>query len=280
MTDSGAGIVPVTLQLGGRAFHADLGAGHELALALDFDGAQPRWFGAATASSSACAGEGFTGRVATGASCNCSTVTLTPHCDGTHTECAGHLTREPLAARGVVPLAPVPALLLSVTPVAAAGCGEGSRPAPLPGDRLVTAAALAAAWPQRLPFEPRALVIRTLPNPPAKRTRDYRAEPAAFLSLPAAELLVARGIEHLVLDLPSADRAADAGLLSAHRAFFGLPAGSTALAAVARPQCTITELAYVDDTIADGCYLLMLQVPALGGDALPSRPILYPVRAA
>ena len=29
------------------------------------------------------------------------------------------------------------------------------------------------------------------------------------------------------------------------------------------------------DTLADGAYLLELQVPALGGDAVPSRPLLY-----
>ena len=61
--------------------------------------------------------------------------------------------------------------------------------------------------------------------------------------------------------------------------FFGLPAGSVALAAVGRPQCTITELAFIDDAVADGSYLLSLQLPALGGDALPSRPLLYPVRS-
>jgi kynurenine formamidase len=270
----------VTLEIGGRPFRADLGAGHDLAIALAFDGVQPRWFGAPPARSTALCTEGFSGRVAGGASCNCSTFTLTPHCDGTHTECAGHLTLEPLDVRTVVPLQPVPALLLSVATVAFADGGEGSRPEPLPGDRLVTAAALAAAWPANLAYAPRALIVRTLPNPAAKRRRDYGAEPAAFLSLPAAEWLARRGIEHLVLDLPSADRAADGGQLSAHRTFFGLPAGSTALAAVARPHCTITELAYADDSIADGCYLLMLQIPSLGGDAVPSRPILYPVRAA
>lgn len=269
-----------TLEIDGRRFSAELGAGRDLAIPLEFDGVQPRWFGAPLAHCAALESAGFSGRVASGASCNCSTFTLTPHCDGTHTECAGHVTLEPLEVRAVVPLAPMPALLLSVAPVAFAVGGEGSRPAPLPGDKLITAAALAAAWPTQLPYEPRALVVRTLPNPIAKRSRDYRVEPAAFLSLPAAQLLVERGIEHLVLDLPSADRAADGGQLSAHRAFFGLPAGSTALAAAARAQCTITELAYVDDSIADGCYLLALQVPSLGGDALPSRPILYPVSAA
>ena len=136
------------------------------------------------------------------------------------------------------------------------------------------------AWPAKLPFAPQSLIVRTLPNAPSKRSRDYRSEPAAFLSLQAASLLVARGIEHLVLDVPSADRAEDAGRLSAHREFFGLPAGVVSLSAVRRPQCTITELAYIEDCAADGAYLLELQIPALGGDAVPSRPLLFPVRAA
>jgi arylformamidase len=117
--------------------------------------------------------------------------------------------------------------------------------------------------------------VRTLPNGLDKRSRNYTRQPAAFLSLPAASFIVERGIEHLVLDVPSADRADDAGELGAHRAFFGLDPGERALAAARRPQCTITELAYVPDTLSDGPWLLQLQIPALAGDALPSRPLLY-----
>ena len=269
-----------TLKIDGQRFAVDLRSPHDLAIALDFDDLQPRWFGAALAHSAPLASGDFSGQVKSGASCNCSTVTLTPHCDGTHTECAGHLTLETLEARKVIPVGFLKALLVTVTPTPADRTGESSRPTPQAGDLLITSAALARAWPAGLPFEPQALVVRTLPNSIRKRTRDYRSQPAAFLSLPAATLMVTRGIEHLVLDVPSADRADDAGELSAHREFFGLPAGSVALAAVRRPQCTITELAYIDDAVADGAYMLNLQIPALGGDAVPSRPLLYTVRAA
>jgi hypothetical protein len=47
------------------------------------------------------------------------------------------------------------------------------------------------------------------------------------------------------------------------------------LAAATRAAATVTELAYIPDSIADGAYLLELQVPALTGDAVPSRPLLY-----
>jgi kynurenine formamidase len=269
-----------TLEVDDKRFAIDLRNPHDLAIALDFDGVQPRWFGAPPAHRAPLAIGTFSGQVQSGASCNCSTVTLTPHCDGTHTECAGHLTAERLEVRTIVPTGFTTALLLSVTPTPAGQTEETTRPAPHVNDRLVTATALARAWPARLPFTPQALVIRTLPNAQSKRVRDYTSEPAAFLSLPAAALLVTRGIEHLVLDLPSADRADDDGQLSVHREFFGLPRGSVSLASARRAQCTITELAYIDDSVTDGAYFLSLQIPALGGDAVPSRPLLYPVLGA
>jgi len=269
-----------TVEIDGTRYRVDLRNPHDLAIALDFNDEQPRWFGAQLARSTPLSRGAYTGQVRSGASCNCSTMTLTPHLDGTHTECAGHLTLEKLEARKIVPVGFLRTLLVSVTPTPAGRTEESSRPAPHADDLLITGAALASAWPARLPFVPQALIVRTLPNSAHKRARDYRAEPAAFLSLAAASLLVARGIEHLVLDVPSADRAEDGGQLAAHREFFGLPAGSVALAAVRRPQCTITELAYIDDSVADGAYLLELQTPALGGDAVPSRPLLFPVHAA
>jgi hypothetical protein len=80
-----------------------------------------------------------------------------------------------------------------------------------------------------------------------------------------------------VLDLPSADRAADGGRLTAHRVFFGLPAGSRRASEAKRPRASITELAWIDASIPDGLYLLDLQIPAFLSDAAPSRPLLYAV---
>lgn len=267
-----------TLAIAGRSYRVDLAHPHDLAIGVDFDGGGPRWFDSPRSRSEPLASGTFVGEVRRGGSCNCSTISFTPHCDGTHTESAGHVIREPFDVRGVVPDRLLPALLVSVTPTPVDANSEGSRPPPLAGDLLITRAALAQAWPATLPYAPVALIVRTLPNPPSKRQRDYGAAPAPFLSLPAARLLVERRIEHLVLDVPSADRAADQGLLSAHREFFGLAAGESARAAVRRPQCTITELAYVPDAVGDGACLLGLQFPALAGDALPSRPLLYPVQ--
>ena len=266
------------IELGNREVRVDLSNPVSLAIALDFSASQPRHFGAPAARSQPFSVPGFSGSVATGASCNCQTLSLIPHCNGTHTECVGHLTREPVDAHRLAPSGLIPALVVSVEPVEATQTqGESTTPAPQRGDRLITRRTLEKTWPPSLPFEPRALVVRTLPNQPDKQHRDYSATTPPYLSREVATLLVERNIEHLVVDLPSIDRAHDEGHLTAHRLFFGLPPGSTALAQAARAHATITELAYIPDTAPDGPYLLELQVPALGGDAVPSRPLLHPL---
>jgi arylformamidase len=269
--------VQARVSVDGRELGVDLSHPVDLALELDFAGAQPRHFGAPRASARAyeTPGFGFKGSVERGAGCNCQVITLTPHCNGTHTECAGHLTRERLDAWRVAPPGLIAALLLSLTPEAAAD--ESTEPAPQPTDRLITRRALEHSWPREPPFAARALIIRTLPNDADKRVRDYTGQIPPYLSQEAARLLVSRGIWHLVVDVPSIDRAHDGGRLTAHRVFFGLPSGAVQLAAAARADATITELAFVPESVADGAYLLELQVPALSGDAVPSRPLLYPI---
>jgi kynurenine formamidase len=259
----------------GVSLQIDLARPISLALSQNFDGHAPRWYAAPAASSQPLTAPGFSGSVAHGASCNCKTLHLTPHCDGTHTECVGHLTLENLNIHEVAPTGMLTAALISVRPIDAGASGETSSPPPQAGDHFITRSALAARWPKQTLFHPKVLVIRTLPNEADKRSRDYTQHPAAYLSREAAEFLVMRGVEHLVLDLPSCDRADDQGQLCAHRVFFGLPFGSSALAEARRAHCTITELAFIDNAVSDGCYLMSLQMPAIAGDALPSRPMLY-----
>jgi hypothetical protein len=269
------------MAVGSNEIAVDLARPVDLAIPLDFNGAQPRHFGAQAAGARPFVAGAFSGDVGTGASCNCRTITLTPHCNGTHTESVGHLTRESFDARRAIPVGLVPALLLSVEPEEAISAKENATPPPVAGDRLITHRALCAARDRvqaRLPaaFSPRALVVRTLPNDSSKRIRDYSGTPPPpYLTLDAARGLVADDIEHLVLDVPSLDRTHDEGHLSGHRAFFGLPPRSTRLADAARAHCTITELAYVPDEAVDGAWLLAIHAPALGGDAVPSRPLLY-----
>ncbi len=271
------------VEVDGQALRVDTGSALDISIPLDFRGPQPNHFGAPAATARPLAAGGFVGDTRRGGSCNCEVIELTPHCNGTHTECIGHVTGERLsvAERAREPL--LDAWLLSVETTAAASCGETTDPAPQPGDRLVTAAALAAAA-ARLPGggapNSEALVIRTLPNDASKRTRRYgEAGLPPFLSLEAVQWVVDHGIRHLLVDLPSIDRSHDEGRLAGHRVFWGLPPGGTDAAAAARPEATITEMVYVDDAIPDGRYALSLQVAPFRLDAAPSRPLLYPLEA-
>lgn len=252
-----------------REWRSRLSEPVSLARTLDFAGAHPRAFGAPAATTAPFVAGGFNGEVARGASCNCRSVTLIPHCNGTHTESVAHLTLDTLAIESIVPLQPVPAVLVTVAPVEATSTGEGTDPAPRPGDRVVTAEAIARAWPRGWPADfpaPEALVLRT---------GDGAGSPPPYLTREAAALAAARGIRHLVLELPSVDREDDGGRLAGHREFFGLPAASTALADAKRADCTVTELALVPASCRDGAGALQLQVTPWLGDAVPSRPLWF-----
>jgi arylformamidase len=265
------------LTFGGQKVRTALDRGVSLAIAVDFSGSNPRHFGAGAPTSKPFAAGSFTGSVATGASVNCSVITLNPHCQMTHTESVAHLTRESGDAWRVVPRGLLPAVVVSVSPEPARESAESTSPQPWGTDTLITRRRLRAAWPMGKMIEPAAAVIRTLPNEASKRSRDYTELVPPYLTREAVEWLVEKRIEHLVLDVPSVDRTHDEGHLVGHRLFFGLPAGSTARGDAARSRATITELAFVPDEVADGPCILALAVPAIGGDAVPCQPIVYPL---
>jgi len=265
------------LTIAGQKVRAQLDRGVSLAIAVEFGAPGPRHFGAGAPSSKPFSVGKFSGSVAGGASANCSTVTLVPHCQMTHTESVAHLTREAGDAWRVVPRGLLPAVVVSVIPEPARESSESTDPQPWGTDILISRRRLRAAWPMTRMVDPVAAVIRTLPNDSAKRSRDYTDLVPPYLTREAVEWLIEKRIEHLVLDVPSLDRTHDEGRMIGHRLFFGLPPGSTARGDAARSRATITELAFVPDEVPDGPCLLSLAVPAIGGDAVPSQPIVYPL---
>jgi len=273
----------MNFESGGCRLLADLADPLPIAIPLDFNGPQPSFFGAGPARSEPLRSTSFVGDTREGGSCNCEQVALAPHCNGTHTECVGHVTDDRVCVSETLRGGMFLSLLLSIRPVPAGATTESSDPPPGPGDQLITAAAISAGLTAHAApgLAPRALVLRTLPNSVERMSHHYTGDsPAPFLSRDAAELLAQMDVEHLVLDVPSADRAGDHGRLTAHRVFFGLPPGSRRAQAATRAHASITELAFVAQTIRDGWYLLDLQIPPFLSDAAPSRPILYPVRFA
>ncbi len=265
------------LDWAGIRFDMDPARATSLAIELDFEGAQPGFFGAAAARRKALQSGGFIGDTRQGGSCNCEVLEITPHCNGTHTECVGHITDERATVPDQLGNILCPALLLSIHP-ARLDSSEDSGPSKARGsDMVISREQLQSAWDKLAPAgPPAALIIRTLPNTPDKSQRDWMQSPApAWITREAAQWIVEQGIEHLLVDVPSVDRADDEGELVTHRIFWDLPPESRKLMEAGRPHASITEMIFVPDTAEDGLYLLDLQYPAFGTDAVPSRPLLH-----
>lgn len=196
----------------------------------------------------------FVGSTSEGGPLNFFTLRLNPHGNGTHTECVGHIAREPYAIREQLRLFHFLARLYSVYPEKQSD-----------GDRVVTERSL-----QELNWEelPPALILRTLPNTRDKLAQSYSGSNPPYVQAELLTKMAKSGVQHLLLDLPSVDREEDGGALAGHRAFWQYPDAP-------RTDATITELIYVPDEVVDGLYLLNLQIINLQLDASPSKPVLY-----
>lgn len=203
----------------------------------------------------------WTGKVSEGASTNFNNVFFNPHGHGTHTECLGHITRDFYSINQALKHFFFLAEVVSVQPEAQ---GE---------DLVITRQQLEIALSGK---QPEAVVIRTLPNEAAKKSKNYSNTNPPYLEESAAFYLREIGVKHLLIDLPSVDREQDEGRLLAHKAFWNVT-NVTNLNADARQDATITEMVYVPDAVADGAYLLNLQIASFENDASPSKPALYKV---
>jgi kynurenine formamidase len=220
------------------------------------------------------------GDVNQGGSCNFETYDFTPHCNGTHTECVGHIASQSVYVHEVLKESVVLATVLSISPVSGAQTADFYQPQLHEDDLVIDQASLEAAWIQiENPFS-QALVIRTLPNSGDKRERDYMKNVPPFFSNEAMQWIHEQGFTHLLVDMPSVDRLFDEGKLSNHHIFWQVPAGvlEVDLSNPFTANRTITEMVFVPDSIEDGCYLLEMQLAAFMSDAAPSRPRLMKLK--
>lgn len=240
-------------------YKADIDNPLDISIPVRFDGQQLSAFGTAYATKETYKTAHFIGDVRQGGSCNCEVYSFSPHLNGTHTECVGHITRERISVSDVLKESMIPATLITLSP---------------DSDMIITRDILKQTLHKTTDFLG-ALVIRTLPNGEGKRIQDYNKTPAAYFSAEAMSDIVALGVRHLLVDFPSVDKMDDGGKLANHRIFWGMPQGDST--AKTPSSKTITELIYIPDSIPDGYYLLNLQVSAFAADAAPSRPLLYKV---
>lgn len=235
----------------GKTLHADLRNGLCIAIPLDHTHPQPNAFFAPGYEAIPHKAGDWVGDTREGAAVNFYNIRLNPHGNGTHTECAGHITPERYSVHETLGDGFWLAQLITVYPTQLEN-----------GDRVIDQ----LEWEMGI----EAIILRTMPNHPDKMFRHYGHTNPPYLSAALAEKMAEEKVMHLLLDLPSIDREEDGGTLAAHKAFWEYPVAT-------RLDATITEMVYIDNVIADGLYLLQIQMPAMELDASPSRPYIYPL---
>ena len=246
----------------------------DISIPLNFSGAQPNHFGTPPASAVPLQAGNFIGDTRQGGSCNVASVSIIPHCNGTHTECIGHIIDDNIYVNEVLQSVIFTVILVSVLPTPANRFSESYRPQPAPTDQIIEYKQLESKLAALSTTNFDGLIIRTLPNFISKKTMDYSKNPAPFFSVECMHYIASLGIRHLLVDIPSLDKAHDEGLLTCHRIFWNLPAGSHQLSETARTDRTVTEMVFVPDHIEDGVYDLTIQIPNWQIDAAPSRVLL------
>lgn len=258
-----------SFQIGGVKFEVDFTKGEDISIPLNFNGDQPNTYGVDKAISSPYQDGQFIGDTRKGGPCNFETYSFIPHCNGTHTECIGHITDERISVVSSLKDEFMPSTLISISPKKT---NENYKPLLNEEDLVITKQELEKSLRDSNSAFLKAIVIRTLPNSETKKDRDYMLQNPSFFSIEAMEYLVSLGVQHVLVDTPSVDRLFDDGHLSAHNIFWETKGKEY------NPNTkhkTITEMIFVPDSIKDGAYLLNLQIPAFVSDAAPSRPILY-----
>ncbi|RSC95839.1 cyclase family protein [Tenacibaculum singaporense] len=196
------------------------------------------------------------GSVQQGADVNFNNIQFNPHSHITHTECVGHITEEVYSVNKELSKYFFLAEVVTIAPEQLKN-----------KDFVISKKQLQNVLGNK---KRDAIVIRTLPNLSDKKSMRYSNTNPTYLLEEGAIYLKEKGIEHLLIDLPSVDKEKDEGKLLAHNAFWNTQGEI-------RMQATITEFIYVSNKIKDGTYFLNLMVAPFENDATPSKPTLYEI---
>ena len=243
-----------------KVFSVDTDNGIDLSIRNDFSGRAPTFYGSEQPRYKALRSGNFVGDIKKGGSCNVPIVTLDIHCTGTHTESISHVIDSEVKITDVCPNGMIPTYLVSVELCEANETNE-SYHSDIVNDKLITKKELQ----KNIPESCSGLIIRTIPNDDSKKTRDYHLKPAPFFTNDAIDHINELGVKHLLVDIPSLDKANDGGQLGNHKKFF-------------KQGKTISELLFIPNDLKDGFGFLQIQIPNWGLDAAPSRPIFYSIK--
>ena len=243
----------------GEDHSIDLDSGIDLSIPNRFDGKHPIFYGASAPSIKPVELGEFIGDVYQGGSCNVKIASLNIHCTGTHTECVSHINNSGTLITKVCPKGFLFSQLITVSPNKMRESNE-SYHVNCENELVISVKSIEDKLKENIPV----LIIRTIPNDSSKMNQNYDENPAPFLTHDAVDFILEMGVQHLLVDLPSIDKADDGGQLGNHHRFF-------------KQGKTISELLYIPDPVKDGEGFLQIQIPNWGLDAAPSRPIFYPI---
>eukprot|EP00743_Colponemidia_sp_Colp-15_P005449 GILK01005858.1.p1 GENE.GILK01005858.1~~GILK01005858.1.p1 ORF type:complete len:764 (-),score=127.62 GILK01005858.1:137-2239(-) len=228
----------------------------------------------------------FVGDRQVGSSCNVDIVTLCPHGDGTHTECAGHVLKEKLSLSDLrITGGNSAALLLTAFGVRIGESGERYLAKHSEEDLVVTAKALDASYNTLLQQHGAILSSSTIPTLVIRTSesavRVFSGTNPTYLTLDAAQWIVDHKFSHVCVDLPSVDKEDDQGMLQVHRILMGLPTRAEEDEIVTKeyiaslPTRAVTEMCRIPSDIEDGVFLASIQIAPFEMDAAPTRILLY-----
>jgi len=264
------------INIGDDTYQADLSQQQSIAITLLPNGDQPSHFGVAACTSETIVEGDFIGDTNRGGSCNCNLLTLTPHCNGTHTESIAHVVNQDFPVYNAIDESLFPTVLVSIDAKIASKVDEKYFPSMDSDNRVVTRSQLETSLANYSDQQLVGLAVRTLPNPSSKKSAVYDTNnyPIYFTN-DAMNYIYARGVKHLMVDFPSVDKMYDDGELSNHRIFWNVELGNVELDSNAQTNKTISEMIYAAPSIEDGFYICNLQIPEIDTDAVPSRPVLF-----
>ncbi|MEO8447645.1 MAG: cyclase family protein [bacterium] len=265
----------ITFEIDSNSYSADTSDPIVISIPLIFNGEQPNIYNAAKASSSAYEESGFIGDTRRGGGCNFENYLLVTHCNGTHTECVGHIADERISVSKTLKESFFPATLITLTPEKASSSADTYIPSKDGSDIIITKSILEEKLSNADMNFLKAVIIRTLPNDSSKLNRNYMTDSPPYFSIEAIEYISKLNVQHLLMDIPSVDRTFDEGKLTAHHVFWNVPYESHDVDKDEHSVKTITEMIYAGDYIKDGLYLLNIQIPDFIADAAPSRIIFY-----
>lgn len=262
----------ISVETNTKNYRVDISNPLEISIPVNFNGEQPNTYDVELAVSFAYHAGDIVGDTRQGGSCNFEKVSMIPHCNGTHTECAGHITDKRIYVNDILKNIFMIGELITVEPANAENTNEKYYPELNTADKVITRKDIEDKI--KINSDVKALIIRTLPNDDSKKTRRYLQHEPPFFSNDAMEYINELGIEHLLVDIPSVDRTFDQGKLTNHHIFWNIKQGSHEVKDNHSFK-TITEMVYVSNAIVDGKYIVNIQIPDWKSDAAPSRIFLY-----